>query len=392
MKKLYTLAALVALLALVLLLTSWRTLRALDGQRAVYLRSVAASIAGRLESDPAALPEDGRVLVIAPGDAADTPDLSTIWQGGELFRTAALDAGEPVFRAFVPFHSPAGLRIARIDVPSREADFLLVHARHNVLAAAAASVALLLLLVYGIWSARRAARLEQRQLALAHLAQIGEMASVLAHEIRNPLGTIKGYAQLLAEHAEPESRRMLDPIVSETQRLERLVTDLLSYGRPPRPELRPVPCRELLAALAVERPEVAIAEGPELTVHTDPDLAREILTNLVRNSAEASASRILVLCRTAGSQAVEIEVADDGPGISDHLRERVFQPFFTTKPFGTGLGLAIAERLAHSLNGELRLAPAVPHGTRAILRLPRTRLRASSAAEGRLDGVHSGSG
>lgn len=392
MKKLYPLAGLVALLALLLLLSSWRTLRALDEQREVYLRSRAAALAGRLESQATEIiPDENGIVIIAPGDPGDIPDLAGLWNGRELYRTMTLEAGERVFRAYVTFHSAGGLRIARIDIPFRAADFLVVHARRNVLAAGIASVALLLLTAYGIWSARRAAELERRQLALAHLAQIGEMASVLAHEIRNPLGTIKGYAQLLAERADAESRRLVDPIVSQALRLEGLVTDLLAYGRPPQPKLRPVACREILAA-AAERPEALVTDCPNVVVRTDPDLVGEILINLIRNAAEAAASRIEVRAWQMSPHTLQIEVADNGQGIPDTLRARIFEPFFTTKPFGTGLGLAISDRLARSLGGDLRLLPGVAGGTRAILRLPVLPGDAEPAAERRLDGVHSGSG
>lgn len=368
----YVIASLAAVLGGVLLTSSWGTLRALDEQQTVYLRGLAADVAGRLETESGAGGEDsgaGEVLVIGRGDPADVANLSGLWEGQELYRTEIVPGRERIFRAYVPFHSPEGLRVARIDLPFSAAGFLLVEARRNVLAAAASSLALLVLAAWVIRSARRAAVAEKRRLEVEHLAQIGEMASVLAHEIRNPLGTIKGYAQLAVEQTSLEIHSFLNPILQETGRLERLVTDLLTYGRPPKPHSRAVAWPEIISMVASEWPDASMGEaGPTLT--TDPDLVREILLNLLRNAREASATRIRVGFRELGRGSVEIEVEDNGTGLPDGVGERVFQPFFTTKAFGTGLGLAISRRLAQSLGGDLTLEAGASGGTRANLRLP----------------------
>ncbi len=139
-------------LPLVLLLSSVRTFQELDEQKALYLRNRVAMLAGRLENLPASetgtaafeqLSEDEPNLMdlelIERGKAGDQPRLQPIWDGQELFRTGFINAGEePVYRAYVPFHSSAGLRIARIDLDGRAADFLVVHARHNVIVASLA--------------------------------------------------------------------------------------------------------------------------------------------------------------------------------------------------------------------------------------------------------------
>ena len=368
----YFIASLAVVLAGVLLVSSWRTLGALDEQQTVYLRGLAADVAGRLETQAGHPPGDSGdagVLVITRGSPSDLRDLAGLWDGQQLYRTEILPGRERVFRAYVPFHSPAGLRVARIDLPFSAAGFLLVEARRNVIAAAASSVALVFLAIWVIWSARRAALSEKRRLELEHMAQIGEMASVLAHEIRNPLGTIKGYAQLAVEQTAPETHSLLNPILQETGRLERLVNDLLAYGRPPHPYRRAVAWQEIASALASEWPDVSIGEAG-LTLAADPDLVREILLNLLRNAREASATEIGVRCRDAGQGSVEIEVEDNGTGLPEGLRERAFQPFFTTKAFGTGLGLAISRRLARAMGGDLALEAGKSGGTRAHLRLP----------------------
>lgn len=196
----------IAALPLVLLFSSVRTLRELDEQRAIYLRHRVSLVVSRLESlDPAMdaeairerLGEDEPYLedlrIFTHPDQPGGPDLAAIWQGQELFRT---ELTSTVFRAHVPFHSTGGLRIARIDLNPAAAEFLLLHGRHNVIVSSIGGLVLVLLSVYSLWAMRRAARLQVRQLELEHLAHIGKMSAVLAHEIRNPLGTIKGFVQL----------------------------------------------------------------------------------------------------------------------------------------------------------------------------------------------------
>ena len=365
-----------------LLFSSLRTLRQLDAQRVVYLRSAAASVAAHLETGSAEVARDEQpgllaLEIISPDDAGGrAPALEAIWTGRELFRAefTGTQSGR-VFRVLVPFHSAGGMRIARIDLDPSAADFLVVHARHNVWFAAVADVALLLLSGYALWSAQRRSELERRQAAMEHLAHMGEMAAVLAHEIRNPLGTVKGYAQLIAERADEATGKMLAPILRETERLESLASDLLLYGHPPQPSWREVAWREVAGALEACPFSAKVRfldAGPEARFRTDPDLLRHILMNLIRNGVEAldgqpDGTVSVDFRRDAG--AVTITVADDGPGISGQAREKLFQPFFTTKSYGTGLGLAISRTLAGLLGGTLGLLPGEPRGTRAVLRL-----------------------
>jgi len=318
--------------------------------------------------------------------------LADLWSGRELFRTEMLTSrGTRVFRAYVPFHSAAGLRIARIDVDAAAADFLMTHARHNVIAASAGGLVLVLLAIYAVWASRRAARLEVRQLEMEHLAHMGKMAAVLAHEIRNPLGTIKGFAQLAGERPDPALRALVDPIVEEARRLENLVNDLLLYGRPPVPEIRAAAWRETLAPLEADARHAIgdrgirfSAAASELVWDTDPRLLRQALLNLVRNALEAAAEgeggEVRLEVHAGADGGLELAVIDNGQGIPDAVRDRLAEPFFTTKASGTGLGLAITRKLAESLGGKLTLEGAEPHGTRAVLSFPHARARQPAGA------------
>jgi two-component system sensor histidine kinase HydH len=287
-----------------------------------------------------------------------------------------------VFRAFVPFHEAGKLRVARIDIDVASADFLLEHARHNVLIATISGAALVLLAGYALWALRRLAGEEKRHLEMAHLAHLGEMAAVLAHEIRTPLATIKGFTQLAIEKAGEGARPMLSPVITETQRLERLVTDLLLYGRPPQPVLVDCSWQEIAELLSDAAATVRIERAP-LHFRADAGILRHVLTNLIRNAAEAVAADRNGWVRVsaeASDATVILAVEDNGPGIQGDAAEKVFDSFFTTKSFGTGLGLPIAKRLTESLGGNLKLKSRVGGGVRAEVRLPRV-LTQEDAAE-----------
>ena len=385
-KARYLLAGLMVMLAVVLVLSSIRTFGELDRMRSVYLRSRAAQIATNLESlSSAGLPRDALdrlseeepalvdLQLFDPGEAGpDGTIVASIASGQELFRTVE-SAG--VFRVYVPFHSAGILRVARIDLARSAADFLLEHARHNVAIAGASGAVLVLLSLYLAWSGRRAARLERQRLELEHMAHLGKMSAVLAHEIRNPLGTIKGFVQLAGERAQTGVKALLDPVLEEVLRLEKLVNDLLAYGRPRQPELRPVSWRnvsEKIAAHALAaigaRPVRFAAAGDDFSFRSDPDLLEQVLLNLVRNSIDAVAeSGGEVWLKASDAGVVCIEVEDNGPGLPAPVRERLFEPFQTTKASGTGLGLSIARKLTESLGGRLELTDVQPHGLRAVL-------------------------
>jgi len=388
----------VAALPLVLLYSSLRTFHEIDLQRGVYLRDRVALLAARLENLPEAasseelaeaLSQDEPYLtglrVITRGGAGDTPELAPIWEGRELFRTQTVPSRpRAIFRACIPFHTDEGVRIACMDLDSAAADFLVVHARQNVIVASLSGLALVLLSVYSLWAMRRTARFRERQLEMEHLAHIGKMAAVLAHEIRNPLGTIKGFTQLAAERAEPSVRDLLAPVLAETGRLEALVHDLLAYGRTPLPQPRAAAWEEIASRVAGharhligERPiELVVAEA-RLRWETDPELLGQALLNLVRNAVEAipeaTPGQVRIEASLAPKGGVVISVADTGSGISDEVLARLFEPFFTTKAFGTGLGLAITKKILASLGGSLELRRRGQGGTEAVIRMEKAR-------------------
>jgi two-component system sensor histidine kinase HydH len=371
----YVPAALAMLLPIILVYSSLRTFAELDQLRSVFLRNRSAAIAARLETlsgagaeelDKLAESEPG-VLSVRVLSRGGDPVLAGLWSGRELFRTEnAAENGITIFRSYVPFHGDGQLRIAQIDLDASSADFLLVHARHNVVIATLSSGVIVLLAAYALWSMRRAAAEEKRRLEMTHLAHLGKMSAVLAHEIRTPLATIKGFTQLALESE--EVRSMLVPVIDETQRLERLVSDLLLYGRPPVPAVRDCSWEEIAASLPGISSIVRV-ERASLRLRTDPELLRHVLGNLTRNAVEAAATTVRIGA-TVAADAIVITVEDNGQGIPGAIMDRVFESFYTTKSFGTGLGLPIAKSLTAALGGSLVLRPRDGGGTQAQLRLP----------------------
>jgi len=223
------------------------------------------------------------------------------------------------------------------------------------------------------------------------------MAAVLAHEIRNPLGAVKGFIQLAAEQPDETVRELLAPAIGEVERIERLVNDLLLYGRPPSPNLRPVKWPEFVARLEGHvdrirqgRPVRFTAGACDLEWRTDPDILEQILLNLIRNAVEAVAGQPDAWVRLSAAYSpggpLTLSVTDNGPGLPAEVRKRLFQPFFTTKSSGTGLGLAIARSLARSLGGELTLMDAQPRGTVALVSFPRPEVTGRAENHEKRDG------
>ena len=301
-------------------------------------------------------------------------ELAPIWDGRQLYRTEAASTPDgPVFRAYVPFHGPDGLHIAQIDLDPHAADFLVVHARHNVLISVAGGLALVLLSMYAVWSARRSAALERKQIALQHLARLGRLSATLAHEIRNPLGTIKGFTQLAAERGDDSTAPLLAPVLRETERLEALVNALLTYGRPPAADKRRIRWPEISGLLLQSAPpglNLRI-DARNLEFTSDPDLLKQILLNGLRNAFEAVSAEpqpeVAVGIRATNGNRVEIAVRDNGPGIPAEIRDKLMEPFFTTKASGAGLGLPISAQLAEALGGVLEIRSRDPHGAEMLL-------------------------
>ncbi|NOY24476.1 MAG: hypothetical protein GXP62_01250 [Oligoflexia bacterium] len=222
------------------------------------------------------------------------------------------------------------------------------------------------------------------------LAALGTMAAGLAHEIRNPLAGIKGAAQLLQGEEDPQQiEEFLQVIVGETNRLNTVVAHFLDYSRPfevhavpndintlVRRSLDVVRAQDLPTAIQIE----AILDPDLPPVEVDADMLHQVLLNLVHNAIQAlrDQGHVQVITRTTRARfkrgpavnAVEISVIDDGPGIAAEDLDKLFIPFFTTRPDGTGLGLPISRRLMEAQGGDILVRTRPGHSTTFIVRLP----------------------
>ena len=223
------------------------------------------------------------------------------------------------------------------------------------------------------------------------LAALGEMAAGLAHEIRNPLGSIKASAQYLSETSDqPEGRgEFLDIIVDEVDRLNRVVSSFLDYARPAHTDPEPIDVNATVQlTLQFLRPECDSADvglhvtmDPELPkVRIDIEHLRQVLINLVQNAMQAMTSGGDIYVETriqdrfrigAGARPwVHLSVRDTGPGIAPGLLANLFVPFVTTKQQGTGLGLAISQRIVSEIGGRIDVRSRQGVGTTFVVLLP----------------------
>ncbi len=231
--------------------------------------------------------------------------------------------------------------------------------------------------------------LEERLAEARKLASLGELAAGVAHEIRNPLSALRGFAQFFAKKlagAEPEET-YAKTMVREADRLNRVVTDMLHLARPRPPQLQHVPMADLVDGLGrllqqeCEEKNVQLLADIQLDiVQADPDQLEQALLNLALNSLQALESsrkeqtqawvRISTYKDETGGAV--IEVADNGPGMDKEQQAQAFEPFFTTKDKGTGLGLAMVHAIARGHGGWAAIDTAPGTGTRVRLVLPRT--------------------
>jgi len=254
------------------------------------------------------------------------------------------------------------------------------------------------------------------------LAALGQMTAQVAHEIRNPLNSIEGFASLLVRDLDPDDKRrgFAAHIVTSSRSLNQIVTNMLDFSQPFAVQPRLISVRAV-----VEEALAFVAEGArhlgcaELEIETDfdpaadaldadPDLLRQALLNLLTNAVQAMPDggtlRVSVKCQASSvkwaeegeeddcrlpsadcrppTDWVQIRVEDTGPGIPEGIRDKVLEPFFTTKSKGTGLGLAIVQKIALRHGGRLEIESETGRGTAVALTLPR------SAPECRVDATH----
>ncbi|HEY6414896.1 MAG TPA: ATP-binding protein, partial [Acidimicrobiales bacterium] len=231
-------------------------------------------------------------------------------------------------------------------------------------------------------------RMEAQMRHADRLAAVGRLAAGLAHEVRNPIASIRGSVEVLRQNLKPQGadRRLMDIVLRESDRLDNTIAEFLEFSRPRQlqPTLTDVTqmIDEVLLLLGQQAgAQVRIVkEYPDGTVKAYVDAAqiRQALWNLCRNACDAMAQggTLRVAARLGRSVPPEqrthvvIAVEDTGPGIPAQHLPHIFEPFYTTKPDGTGLGLAIVHRIIQDHDGEIRVETPAGGGARFVVLFP----------------------
>jgi two-component system sensor histidine kinase HydH len=217
------------------------------------------------------------------------------------------------------------------------------------------------------------------------LASLGRLAAGIAHEIRNPLSSIKGFATYFKERYKDnqDDRNTAEVMIKEVDRLNRVISQLLDFARPLALQKKRVPIQAMVqhSLKMIERQAASggVAIRADLAaslgeIDVDFDKVTQVLLNLYLNALEAmdQGGTLSVSCsEDAGNQGVKISVTDTGSGINEQNLEHIFDPYFTTKQTGTGLGLAIVHKIIEAHGGEVRVDSKVGRGTTVTLFLPR---------------------
>lgn len=226
--------------------------------------------------------------------------------------------------------------------------------------------------------------LEQRMRENERLAAVGRMAGGVAHEVRNPLSSIKGLALLLKNRFPSGSKEQdtADLLIQETERMNRTITEMLSFTRPTALHLQQVDLAVLLRrSLQLIKTEAADSgittvlevEDAIVPVHGDVDRLQQVIMNVLLNGLQAmeeGGTLTVTIANQEQGEGVELRITDTGSGIAPELVSQVFYPYFTTKQNGTGIGLAISQKIILDHGGSIDMESEPAKGTAVIIRLP----------------------
>lgn len=291
-----------------------------------------------------------------------------------------LGTGETIFESQQQLHLAKGTLVLRLALHTWQADQIIRRARVG-----GGSIVILLvtawIMAFFLLRLQRRALDHREQLAQQeHLAQLGALGAVLAHEVRTPLSGIKGYAQLLEERLdEPRQQRFAQKIVTEAARLEALVNELLTYSHQ---EAMP----DGLAAVdeVVESAWEQIAAGAQMSgvtmemhglieqpVSLFPDRLLQVLLNLLMNAVQAMPEGgVIRVSLFEGDEHATIVITDQGPGFGLDTLKKAFDPFYTTRPSGSGLGLAVCRKIVEGYGGTINAENSEEGGAMVTLVLP----------------------
>jgi len=222
---------------------------------------------------------------------------------------------------------------------------------------------------------------QQRLVKSEQLALVGELAAVIAHEVRNPLAVVGNAVASLRKRQTSQTERLvlLEIIEEEMDRLDKLVSRLLNYARPVVPKREAVDLEALIerSLAVVEREQglsvgLRIPEGLDITIEGDADLLRQAFENVLTNAAQALEGKGTITIRvSAAGEDLAVSFEDDGEGMPEQALALALSPFFTTRPTGTGLGLPIVRRIAEAHGGHVEIESTLGEGTSVTIHLPR---------------------
>ncbi len=238
----------------------------------------------------------------------------------------------------------------------------------------------MILLLRDVTQERQLKRLADRN---DRLKELGEMAAMVAHEIRNPLGGIKGFASLLQRDLkeQPELQKMAAYIVEGTENLNKLVTNVLNYSRPVQLHCEVTDLVNQLEQISTTvQMDATLSKDLKITVQSDVNqlflpidtqLFQSAILNLIVNAVQAMPrGGTITLALIAASTEAIIRVTDTGTGISEEYLERIFSPFFTTKPDGNGFGLPEVTKVIQAHSGTIQVQSQLGHGTTFTIKIP----------------------
>jgi PAS domain S-box-containing protein len=209
------------------------------------------------------------------------------------------------------------------------------------------------------------------------LSQLGEMSAGISHELRNSMSVISGYAKLLGRKVDQSSRPTVDAITEEIKNMDRIIFELLAFAKPTVLSMDNVDLHELIKEVTAavignsETLKMSIRADAPLSIRADAVLLRQALSNLIINAGEAmpGGGNIAIELRRIQNNA-EISIRDSGCGIPESIRQKIFLPFYTTKPQGTGFGLALVQKIVVSHGGSIGVESKEGEGTVFTLILP----------------------
>lgn len=335
------------------------------------------------------------------GSSSDAPEVDELLSSHKIYdeRFETRD-GEPRYRILLPIHvetrdelvpggagnPPSGgpaFSIVAVSLALHSASFITRPGKWNLVLTASACGLLLAVTFYYFVALRHSLRIEAAQAREKQWVLLGRMSAALAHDMRNPLGAIKGLAQLLSEKPQLGSGSLgyVQTIVMEAERLEKLASDLLIFAKPKQPAPSSFPLSQIVTDIATLFERRLAATGVRFLVdddttrqrlRTDYDLLKRVLINLVENSllamAQGGALRLSGKPEP-GLKRVVLRLEDEGEGLPKDS-QRLFEPFFTTRASGTGLGLAISRQIVERLGGTIHLENRPIRGVICTLVLP----------------------